>query len=108
MVKENLQVMAAAGAREGQRVLHLKGSLNIQTVFTFQDAMKTETGPALVVDFSDVEYIDSAGLGALVAAHVGAQRGMRKLAFAGMNRQGRALLDLPPASPFFKRIRPTR
>ena len=102
MVKENLQVMAAAGAREGQRVLHLKGSLNIQTVFTFQDAMKKETGPALVVDFSDVEYIDSAGLGALVAAHVGAQRGMRKLAFAGMNRQVTALLDMTHVSQLFK------
>ena len=102
MPKENLQVIAVAGAREGQRVLHLKGPLNIQTVFIFQDAMRTETGPALVIDFSDVEFIDSAGLGALVAAHVGAQRGQRKLAFAGMNKQVTALLEMTHVSQLFK------
>jgi anti-anti-sigma factor len=92
MPKENLQIVAVAGARDGQRVLHLKGPLNIQTVFVFQDSMRAETGPSLVIDFSDVEFIDSAGLGALVAAHVGAQRGQRKLAFAGMNKQVTAQL----------------
>jgi anti-sigma B factor antagonist len=102
MAKENLQVVAVAGARDGQRVLHLKGQLNIQTVFVFQDAMRAETGPALVIDFSDVEFIDSAGLGALVAAHVGAQRGQRKFAFAGMNRQVTALLDMTHVSQLFK------
>jgi anti-sigma B factor antagonist len=102
MAKENLQVMAVAGAREGQRVMHLKGTLNIQTVFTFQDAMKTETGPALVLDFSGVEFIDSAGLGALVAAHVGAQRAKRKLAFAGLNTQVSALLEMTHVSQLFK------
>lgn len=68
----------------------------------FQDAMKKETGPALVLDFTEVDYIDSAGLGALVAAHVGAQRAMRKLAFAGMNTQVKALLDMTHVSELFK------
>ncbi|MGH9745179.1 MAG: STAS domain-containing protein [Candidatus Acidiferrales bacterium] len=102
MARENLLVVASDGAREGQRLLQLKGSLNIQTVFTFQDAMRKETGPALVIDFSDVDYMDSAGLGALVAAYVGAQKGMRKLAFAGMNRQVTALIDMTHVSQLFK------
>ena len=102
MARENLQVMGLDGAREGQRILQLKGSLNIQTVFTFQEAIRKETGSALVVDFSDVDYIDSAGLGALVGASVSAQRMMRKIAFAGMNKQVTALLEMTHVTQLFK------
>jgi anti-anti-sigma factor len=102
MAKENLQAVAIDGAREGQRVLQLKGSLNIHTVFTFQDAVRKETASALVIDFSDVDYIDSAGLGAVVAAFVSAQKNMRKLAFAGMNKQVTTLVEMTHVSQLFK------
>ncbi|MGA8143580.1 MAG: STAS domain-containing protein [Candidatus Acidiferrales bacterium] len=102
MARENLQITAADGAREGQRLLRLKGSLNIHTVFTFQDAVRKETGAAVVLDFSEVDYIDSAGLGALVAAYVGAQKATRKLAFAGMNQQVTTLIDMTHVSQLFK------
>jgi anti-anti-sigma factor len=102
MAKENLQVIASDGAREGQRLLQLKGSLNLHTVFTFQDAVRKETSPALVLDFSEVDYIDSAGLGALVAVYVGAQKTTRKLAFAGMNQQVKTLIEMTHVSQLFK------
>ena len=102
MMRENLQVIPVDGAREGQRVLELKGSLNIHTVFTFQDAVRAETANALVIDFSDVDYVDSAGLGAMVAAFVSAQKGMRKLAFAGMNKQVTALVEMTHVSQLFR------
>jgi anti-anti-sigma factor len=102
MSKENLQIISSPGDREGLRILHLKGSLNIQTVFTLQDALKKETSPALILDFSAVPFIDSAGLGALVAAHVSSQKAMRKLAFAEMNAQVEALIDMTHVSQLFK------
>ncbi len=102
MMRENLQVIPADGARDGQRVLELKGSLNIHTVFTFQDAVRAETAKVVVIDFSDVDYVDSAGLGAMVAAFVSAQKGMRKLAFAGMNKQVTALVEMTHVSQLFK------
>jgi anti-anti-sigma factor len=101
-MRENLQVISGDGAREGQRVLGLKGSLNIHTVFTFQNAVRAETANALVIDFSDVDYVDSAGLGAMVAAFVSAQKGLRKLAFAGMNNQVMTLLEMTHVSQLFK------
>jgi anti-sigma B factor antagonist len=102
MTPENLQVMKSEGTREGQRILHLKGSLNIHTVFSFQEVLRSETTPELIIDFSGVPYIDSAGLGALVAAYVGAQKTARKLAFSGMNTQVKALIDMTHVSKLFK------
>jgi anti-sigma B factor antagonist len=102
MTQENLQVTKSEGSREGQRILHLKGSLNIHTVFSFQEVLRSETTPELIIDFTGVPYIDSAGLGALVAAYVGAQKTARKLAFSGMNTQVKALIDMTRVSKLFK------
>jgi anti-sigma B factor antagonist len=102
MSKENLQVVSEPGARDGQRVVHLKGSLNIHTVFGFQDAMRKENVPELIIDFSGVPYIDSAGLGALVSTYVGTQKAMRKLAFTGMNTQVKALMEMTHVDTLLK------
>jgi anti-sigma B factor antagonist len=101
MTKENLQIVESKGSR-GQKILHLKGSLTIHTVFNFQDAIRTDPAPVMILDFSGVPYIDSAGLGALVGAYVGSQKAMRKLAFAAMNTQVRALVDMTNVAQLFK------
>jgi anti-sigma B factor antagonist len=94
MTTENIQVVASNGSRPGQRILRLLGPLNIQTIFEFQAAVRADESPAVVVDFSGVPYIDSAGLGALVGAFVSAQRAHRRMAFAGMNERVKALLSM--------------
>ena len=102
MSNNNIQIVASPGSREGYTILHVKGPLNIHTIFEFQSALRAETSPALVVDFTDVPFIDSTGLGALVGAQVAAQKANSKLAFAGMNPQVKALLDMTHVSQFFK------
>jgi anti-sigma B factor antagonist len=101
MTKENLQIVESKGSR-GQKILHLKGSLTIHTVFNFQDAIRTDAAPVMILDFSGVPYMDSAGLGALVGAYVGSQKAMRKLAFAAMNTQVKALVDMTNVAQLFK------
>jgi len=94
MTNENLQIVASTGAQSGARLLQLKGPLNIHTVFQFQDAIRADSSPVLIVDFAGVPYVDSAGLGAMVGAFVSAQRGQQRIAFAGMNKQVSALVDM--------------
>ena len=101
MATENMQIVVSDGSRDGLKILVLKGPLNIHTVFTFQDAVRAETAPAVVVDFSGVPFIDSAGLGALVGAHVSARKANRKIAFAAMNDQAKALIDMTHISKLF-------
>jgi len=94
MPTENMQAIATDGPQAGQRILHLKGPLNLHTVFEFQNLVRGETSPSLIIDFSGVPFVDSAGLGALVGAHVSAQKARRKLSFAEMNQQVLALLEM--------------
>jgi anti-sigma B factor antagonist len=106
MSPEKMQIVGSQGARDDQRVLSLKGPLTIHTVFDFQNAVRAETSPVLILDFSGVPFVDSAGLGALVGAHVAAKRAKRELAFVGLNAQVKALIDMTQVSQLF-RIYPT-
>jgi anti-anti-sigma factor len=102
MASENLQIVASDGSHSGERILRLRGPLNIHTIFDFQTAMRNEGSPTLILDFSGVPYIDSAGLGALVGAFVSAQRSNRKVAVAGMNERVNALVSMTHVSKLFK------
>jgi anti-sigma B factor antagonist len=102
MARDTLQIVVTAGSHEGQKILTLKGSLNIQTIFDFQKATREEGAPKLILDFSGVPYVDSAGLGALVGAYVAAQRTQRKLAVAGTNTQVKALIDMTQVGTLIK------
>ena len=101
MPNQNIQIVALPGSRDGFKVLHVKGPLNIQTIFDFQSALRAEMSPTVIIDFAEVPFIDSTGLGALVGAHVAAQKAGRKLAFAAMNPQVKALLEMTHVSQFF-------
>ncbi|HXX44017.1 MAG TPA: STAS domain-containing protein [Candidatus Acidoferrales bacterium] len=100
MSSDNLQMVTSKGAR-GETVLTLKGPLSINTVFKFQDAIRSDPSPVLIVDFTGVPFIDSAGLGALVGVSVTARKSGRKIAFAAMNEQARALIEMTHISQVF-------
>jgi anti-sigma B factor antagonist len=102
MANENLQLSVSNGTRDGVRILTAKGPLTIHTVFNFQEAVRGDPAPTMIIDFTGVPYVDSAGLGAMVAAHVGAQRAMHKLAFAGLTPQVKALTEMTHVSQLFK------
>jgi anti-sigma B factor antagonist len=93
MASENLQIVASQSPR-GQRILSLKGPLSMRTLFKFQEIVRPESSPVLIVDFSAVPFIDSAGLGAVVAAHVNARNSDRRILFAAFNRQAQTLIEM--------------
>lgn len=104
MVDKTIQIEGSNGARSGERILRLRGPLNIHTIFNFQSAVRTEESLAstLIIDFKDVPHIDSAGLGAVVGAYVSAQRQQRKLGLAGMNERVKALVSMSNLMQVFK------
>jgi len=97
-----MQILLSEGAREGQRILSLKGPLTLHTTFDFQSAARAETSPALIIDLTDVPYVDSAGLGALVGAQVTTQKANREIAFVGVNARVKALMDMTHVTQVFR------
>ena len=102
MSSENLEIITSPAGRDGLRILVLKGRLTLETAACFQDAMRRENAPGLIIDMSGVPSMDSAGLGVMIAAYIRAKKTSRKLGFAGMNQRVKAVTDTSRLSQFLQ------
>lgn len=101
-MNRQLTITPTDGPAAGQRVLHLNGPVVVETLFKFRDAVNQETSTKLILDFTQVPYIDSAGLGSIVSAFVRYRDSGRGLALAGMNAKCKALLQMTNLESTFK------
>lgn len=69
----------------GAVVLRLHGPLLLGNFFPLQTMVRSDHSNLLIIDVSDMPYIDSAGIGCLVGAHVSRENSGRKLVIAGAN-----------------------
>jgi anti-sigma B factor antagonist len=78
-------------------VLALVGRLNMQSAANLRSSIGTTVDggrPQVVVDLSQTDFIDSSGLGALVAGLKKARQAAGDLRIAGANEQARTVLGL--------------
>jgi anti-sigma B factor antagonist len=101
MPQEPLQIEDAANAPEGQRVLRLSGPILLSNFFQFQALVRASTSPTLILDLTQVPYIDSAGIGALVGAYVNHQKDGRRLALVGVTKRVRDTMQVAHVEQFF-------
>jgi anti-sigma B factor antagonist len=87
MLPRALRIEQQQAARPGQRILRLEGPLLMSTMAEFYDVVRADTSPLLIIDCSAVPYVDSAGIGSLIAAYVNRQNSQRKLALVGVNER---------------------
>jgi anti-sigma B factor antagonist len=73
---------AGAGA-----VIRLHGPLLLGNFFPLQTIVRSDNSDLLILDVTDMPYIDSAGIGCLVGAHVSRQGSGRKLIIAGAHER---------------------
>jgi anti-sigma B factor antagonist len=83
---ENRLEVARLGSVKGQTVLWFKGALIRDNDFVFLSAVRREDSfPILILDLSNVPYIDSSALGTLVSAYVSRRRMGRQVVLSGVS-----------------------
>ena len=96
-----LTVERFEGVADDQRILLLRGPISIDTAPQFERAVRLERAETMILDLSDVPYIDSVGLGSLVTAQVSHQKTGRYLVLTGMNPRVRKILEITKVKEFF-------
>ncbi len=102
MPQDPLTIEDLAGPSPGQRILRLTGPLVMTNLFDFQAKVRGDTSRALILDFTHVPYVDSAGIGALVGAYVTHQKDGRTLALVGVSQRVRNALQVTQVEQFFR------
>lgn len=65
--------------------MHVAGPVLLSNFFALKTELEKEQKPVTILDLSGVEYMDSAGMGAIINYYVSAQRRGNKLIAAGAN-----------------------
>ena len=90
---EDLKI-EAFDSPSGVRIFKLRGPLTIRTLFDFQDAARQSAGKSVILDLSDVPYMDSAGLGCVISVYTSCQRDNRGFGIAGLADRVRMLFQI--------------
>jgi anti-sigma B factor antagonist len=89
-----LNVEGRAGTNAGQHILSVRGTITLETVVMFQEAVRACNDPSLIIDLTEVPYVDSAALGAFVQAYVSCAKSGRRLALVGPTPRVRTVFHL--------------
>jgi anti-anti-sigma factor len=83
MQEKPLDIERVDDAGGAGTIFRLHGPLLLGNFFSFQSLVRGDQSNLLIVDVADVPYIDSAGIGCLVGAHVSRENSGRKLVVVG-------------------------
>ncbi len=82
-------------------VLSLRGPLTVENVSPFQNAVRREQAPTMILDLTGVPYVDSSGLGSLVSACISCQKSGRRVALTGVNQRVMKVFEITKVEPIF-------
>ncbi|WP_254062437.1 STAS domain-containing protein [Acidobacterium sp. S8] len=88
-----MKLTTVPGQAADSRILKLEGPLTLSNLFDFQAELRKDAATT-ILDLSDVPYMDSAGMGAIINYYVACQKGGRKLLVAGTNYRVMELFKL--------------
>ena len=91
---EQLKIELPDGYPPEVRVLKLSEPFLMANVFEFQRIVRDNPRPVTIVDLTDVPYMDSAALGAVMGLHISAQRLKHKYALVGPSPRLKTMFEV--------------
>jgi len=86
-----VKVESLPGTHASIRILRLSGPFTIEGVDAFESAATTATEPLIILDLTDVPYMDSCALGSLMGLHRPSESDRRQYAIVGASERVRAI-----------------
>jgi anti-sigma B factor antagonist len=93
-MENKLIVRFSPASNGGQSLMRLSGPILITNFFDFQNAVRGDTADTLILDLTEVPYVDSAAIGCLVNAHVSRTKAGRRLALVGEAERVQSILSI--------------
>jgi anti-sigma B factor antagonist len=88
-------------ARPDVKTIKLTGPITVHNFADFQELSRREPLPRIMlIDLSDVPYLDSSALGTFVSIHVSSEANGRKYALVGANERVKNLFELSNVTAF--------
>ena len=89
-----MQIERATSSVADVTVFRLKGPFVLGTMFDLQAALRDPAVKGVIIDLSEVPYIDSAGLGVLLGHWSHTQRAGHQFALASMSPRVRTIFEI--------------
>ena len=102
MQNRSLVIEDVADPQNQAHILRLNGPLILTTLPEFQSRVRAIQANNLILDLTDVPYVDSAGIGVLVGAYVRHQRDENGVSLVGANDRVHAALKIAHVEQFFR------
>jgi anti-sigma B factor antagonist len=102
MYNEPLTFEVLPGTTADTRIFRLHGPITLANLFDFQKTINDGTEKVTIVDFTESEYMDSAGLGVLLNFYISGKRRGRFLRLVAVNYRVAELLKLTSANTLIK------
>jgi anti-sigma B factor antagonist len=102
MYNEPLTFDVIPGTAADTRTFRLHGPITLANLFDFQKTLNGGTEKVTIIDFTESEYMDSAGLGVLLNYYVSGKRRGRSLRLVAVNYRVAELLKLTSANTLIK------
>jgi len=101
MQEKPLEIERVEDGVGASTIFRLHGPLMLGNFFSFQSMVRSDKSNLLILDLTDVPYMDSAGIGCLVGAHVSRENSGRKLVVVGVSERVLTMLKSTKVDQLF-------